>query len=259
MTDGSYNGLTIGGAGADVGIVRREGLRGLPRRRNTDLTNPRGGVVAGPDDREAREVMLVLALRADDPTQFAEARQEVLDAFVPGVTLPYNFDNNTKTVFGRVDSLDVPEDFEFGAPQRFAEATVMLHCPDPNVYSSADTLELEEGSGVEVPNAGTVEAPFVVEIPGPCTDPRIRRSDNGTFYCYRFVGLAVPSGTSLIVDLYNETASLTTGLGVWPPTNDAGNPSPPWGIKPGGSTITIATGSGSPTATVTWRDAWAAA
>ena len=256
MPDGSFNGLTIGtgtGGPGQVALVARTGLRGPARRRDSDEPDPMGGTVPGPDDRDARTVTLTLGMRGFDDAEFRVLRRAVLDAFVPGVIAPYTFDDSTAYVLGRVVDADVPEDLQFGAPQRLAEATVVLGCPDELIYGADITGSLSAGPGLAVANPGTAEAPFEASIPA-CSDPRIRRADDTTGRVYRWSGLTIPGGQTLQLDTRARTARIGS-TDVWPPTDDDGNPSVPWGIPPGGETLLFASGSGSPTVTITSRSA----
>lgn len=123
---------------------------------------------------------------------------------------------------------------------------------DPLTY--ADPLEAE--------NDGDAEAPFVAVIPGPVTDPRIRRGvtdEESERFMLRWVGFTVPSGQTFTIDTRARSAVLSGSPTVnrWAQaTLDDGVTLPEeWGIVPGGSTLRFGP-SGATEVEVTSRDTW---
>lgn len=134
-------------------------------------------------------------------------------------------------------TMTVPNSFLLGASQVVSSAITratgggfILPVILP-ITSSAGT-----GGSTIVTNAGTAATYPTITLTGPLTNPYIQNSTVGKFMQLNYT---IPSGQSVVIDMYNKTITLNGSSLLSSKT--AG--SDWWSILPGANTITLTTGS----------------
>lgn len=131
---------------------------------------------------------------------------------------------------------------------------------DPRTYSVVAHETTVSASNPLVPNDGVKPAPWVLEVEGPCTSPRLRNLDNDTG-AWRWDGLTLTSGQTLVVDTRVRTAYVLEDgedpVDVWAMAQtDSGGVPMLFGIQPGGTHVGFARASGASSALLRSHDAW---
>jgi hypothetical protein len=228
---GSYNGLTFG-AGSNIQFAQIDGLRDMTQIVSGDVPIPRmDGAFPGVNTLGERILVLTFAVfspvvafetileqltAAFQPISNPSA-QQVLQFMLPGWASP-------RQVTGRPTKGAIPIDldFQFNVEEAIA---IEFTCSDPLVYDSvlqsasaglpSPTAGLtfnatpnfvfgaSTGGSFQLTNSGTYNAPFVVTITGPCTNPLLKI---GSLY----LGFTVTLGATdtLVIDTAAQTATL---------------------------------------------------
>lgn len=134
--------------------------------------------------------------------------------------------------------------------------TVQWKCADPLTYALVESsVTITDGIGVAsnsatVTNGGTRPTAALINIVGPCVNPRLTNAQDASKQIK--IDVTVASGHTLVIDIASET--ITMDGTVYPPRAD----NQWWKLVPGGNTITFSrTGTGASTAaTVLYHDAW---
>lgn len=232
-------------------IVVESSLWDSPDVVSDDAERSGTGLSVGADRLAGKATITVIRIVGNDASDIVGDVEDLKAAWAPTdgglVALTYNVDGTERQVFGRPRGADVALS-EVGHP---AECRFMQ--TDPYVYTTATTnTNVAEAGSAAIGNTGNVEAPFVITIPGPCTVPQVSRTDSSSYYCYKFPGLTVASGKSLVINTRTRTAIYDGTTDYWHTMVDTtGRPSPLWGIKAGGSTVAFEAATGTPTAVVT--------
>lgn len=114
------------------------------------------------------------------------------------------------------------------------------------------------GSGatvtVTVTNAGNFDAPPVVRVSGPLTNPTVRNTTSG--YSWYLDNVTLASGEYVDVDMLNRTVTKNDGSNLY--ANVRFPNSWWWTLQPGANTVELRSSSVSTTAglTVSYRDVW---
>lgn len=275
-----YGGLRLdGSSGFEVQAI--DGLAGYPDLRTADLPLlARHGLHPGTDLFGGRTVTLDVVIHSATQADFADAVRALRAAFTPGgAASPLSFqlegvaDDQPARVNARPRKLDLPLTSDWWAG--YAEATVELFCPDPRIYSDAEsslnttlptsvagltwnlTWNLNWGGAstagsIFAVNDGTIDAPATIRVDGPVTNPRVENLAAGKTL---ELDIVVATGDYLLIDsgartvLLNGTASRYSSL-----TSDS-----EWfDLGPGSNEITFrASTTSAATLTVSWRSAWA--
>ena len=272
----TYNGVTIG-AGSGLEVVELEGVWETPDLRTSDVDRSRAhGQWQGIDLLGGRAITATLQANVPIDDNAWSVLQRALVA--TGNELPLTlqltgFANSSQvTTDVRVRRLSVPVDterYQFGV----ARVVVEWWATDPRFYDSSETstqvqissptgtgltfdVTFDLGFGGEIPsgvmnvtNFGNFDAPWVAEITGPLTDPRIEHVGLGR--TLEFDG-EVQSGQTLRVDSATKTVTLDGASRYsWL------QPGSQWfDLEPGSNQLRFAAQSGTGTGTLTFRSAW---
>lgn len=275
MTQGTGSYRTLAwGPGTKFAVVSMEGARDLPPVRGRDLGYAeRHGAASLADYTDPHALRLTLGLRGDDHTDLEALSEAVRQATPPSAGVSaIAYRNGTRLRFGKPRRRALPEDSE--ALWRLGQAVIEFFCPDPREYDasvSTATLLLPSaasgfgfnlampfgfGSGgiggdAQLTNLGNVDAPLVVRINGPVTNPTV--GING-----RTLQLTttVAAGDFLLIDMEARTV-LLNGTASRRSAVVAGSSWP--NVPPGTSTLQYRASSlQDPAATLvaTYRGAW---
>lgn len=270
-------GLVLG-SGTDY-IVHEVDGSGLPGMRSSDRAKPFDhGVFLGPEYIEARQVVIDLTIRGEN----AAACQANLDALIRA----WSFDARSATTYDQTTNLRVllpgqTERILKGRPRKSSfdtsnlksgkvTGTLEFIAGDPRWYGdvlksaglnvSAPTsgfgfdLAFDFGFGggtsgaVVCENEGTLPTPPALRLDGPLTNVTVANETTGKSLT---ITLVVASGEYLEVDFVQRTVLLNgTASRYYAMSGDW------WELIPGNNTVRMNAGSGSGTATLSWRDAW---
>jgi hypothetical protein len=277
ILDLTYDGEQINVPGV-LGVVELDGVYATPDVRTSDADRARQhGQWPGVDLLGGRAITATLQAILPHP-------QEAQWAGVQGLLRPTGPERpltirmsgfcggNEVRTLARVRRLAVPVDverYQFGAPQIVVE----WWATDPRFYAVAEstetaTVQSPEGFGLTfdvtpdltfggplpagvmtATNDGNFPAPWVMEIEGPITDPRIENVTTGA--TLRFVG-SVGGGEVLRIDSLARTVTLGGASRYsWL------LPASQWfDLEPGATQVRLAAQAGTGNATLTYRSAW---
>ncbi len=163
------------------------------------------------------------------------------DAYITRPIFDYQDPNFSKFMI----TMTVPNSFLMGATQIVSSAITratgggfILPVILP-ITSSAGT-----GGSTIVTNSGTAPAYPTLTLTGPLTNPYIANSTAGK---YMQLNYTIPSGQTVVIDMYNKTITLN-GSSSLLSTKATG--SDWWSIVPGANTITLTTGASGDTGNV---------
>lgn len=272
----SFNGLTVG-QGTPYNVVELTGVADAPDIRSSDVNKSRQhGLWPGVDFLAGRTIGATLDIDATQDLSVWEAFKGALvaasSAELPLVlNLPYLGAGEPVACLARVRRLSVPVDRR--ATHYWPQANIEWFATDPRLYSVSVTsltadVASQTGAGltfdaafdlsfggplpsgvVNLDNVGNFDAPWVAEITGPTTDPRIESitldrtlSFSGT----------VQAGQVLRVDSATKTATLDgSSRYSWLV------PGSQWfDLMPGANEVRVAASAGSGQGTLTFRSAW---
>lgn len=274
-----FNGLLLDGS-AGYEIQEITGLAGYPDVRTADQPLlARHGLHPGVDLFGGRSIQLTVVVHAEDEQAFADAVRALRTAFVPTITGTLTFqlagvaDDQPARVTARCRELALPMRSDWWAG--YGLAGIELFATDPLIYSETEhelsTTLPESPEGLTWPlswpltwgavsaagtivadNDGSFNAPVVLRIDGPVTDPRIENLTVGrtieldmTLAEGEFVVIDTKARTVLLAGTANRYSNLT-------PDNQW------WDLAPGANEITFrASTPDEALLTVTWRSAWA--
>ena len=272
----TYNGLPIG-LGAGLEVVELEGVYETPDVRTSDVDRSRAhGQWPGVDLLGGRAITATLQANVPlDNPQWAGLQAALratgdelplvlqLSGFAGGTTVRANC---------RVRRLAVPVDvdrYQFGVPQ----VVVEWWATDPRFYADTETsasasVQSPEGVGLtfdatfdltfggplpsgvmNVNNDGNFPAPWVMDLEGPLTDPRIEHVTSGATLDLSGV---VQAGQVLRVDSLARTITVDGASRYsWV------QPRSQWfDLSPGANQVRVAAQAGSGSGTLTFRSAW---
>jgi hypothetical protein len=274
----SFRGVTIGD-GTDVDILLADGLEGMPDVRSGDIARSGvHGLSPGRDLYGGRAIRIDIEIMQD-----AETLGTTLDDLKAAFSVSSEESELLWKLPGQVERRVLARCRRRPVPiaspnhQLGVQAlSVELIATDPLVYASSETVESTafpegaegytynrtypraygaagEGGIVTVDNDGTEDAPWQATITGPWVNPRIEHVATGLMLEF---GITVASGETLVIDardgyrtvLLNGTASRYS-------TIQAGST---WfKLPPGTNEVRFAGSSGSGTAELRMRSAWA--
>lgn len=168
----------------------------------------------------------------------------------------------------------------YGGRHRVRTFSFALLAKDPNVYSqtlqsasggetyAGTNFTIVQGSTFKLPfqlyqdtpasatcvNAGNHDAPPVITVAGPTTDPKVTNATTGKYVL--LTGLTLAAGQSVVIDANKRTILRNDGTdlsGYW------GSGSSWWVLTPGSNAITLLDGTPSAiqaTCTIQWRDTY---
>jgi hypothetical protein len=278
----TYNGLTIG-VGSDFRVVELEGLWETPDVRTSDVDRARAhGQWAGVDLLGGRAITATVQANADLGDPAWGTLQQALRATGPELPLSVELsgyaNGRALVANARVRRLAVPVDverYQFGVPRVVVEwwatdprlydaqlttASAQVSAPtgtglvfdatfDLYFYDPNDGPPVVPSGVVSVSNDGNFSAPWVAEIAGPVTDPRIENVTTGQ--TLRFRG-TVNGGQVLRVDSQARSVTLDGGSRYsWL------LPRSRWfDVVPGVNQVRFAAVGGTGAGTLTFRSAW---
>lgn len=278
---GSYNGLTFGGAGNNVGVVSVKGWEDMPDIRAGDMPYPRdAGALAGLDLPGERVIDIEYEIVASAGQQLTAQMDIVKTAFM---TQRDTMPPLTLQLPGQVARLSNCRprkrssiiDIEYVGG--LGKMLVQFVAPDPIIYSEAVhslvTTLPTPSSGVTFPatfpltfggtvggggtiscvNAGNYPTKGVATITGPCINPRVQNSSTNKTVA---VNLTLGVSDVLEIDFAAHTVILNTNGYRYSAVTTA-----QWWTLAASSTTTVAFYSSDPsptaaTMTFTWSDAW---
>lgn len=273
----TYNGTTFGGAGATMQILDAKGLEDLPDMRSGDQDRPNAhGQFPGLDVAGGRTVTFTLqafptsgslatTLEAFKAATVPQTAEQPLTFTLPG--------RSARRIYCRPRRREFPVDQQYDS--RAAIGAAEFHATDPRIYDDSTTTataSVPTGEGtvgfnvtfpltftvpasfasgqVAVSNSGNVDAPWVAQMVGPLTNPRIQNLTTGQ--AIQLAG-TVPDGTSVTIDTSARTAlwqdgtsaiALVSGLTTW------------FGLPPGSTTLQFRASAGTGSLVVVFRSAW---
>lgn len=278
MTSISYNGLDINSAPYHMQEI--EGLLSSPDIRSGDYSKlSRNGMIPGTDRYSGRAVNLNLLIDHYDETSFGDAISALSSAFSAPIdsALPLTFtirgvaSGQTARLYVRPRKLNLPIDFEYFNGASYAD--IQLFATDPLIYSDDEltaTITLAQDPGgmtfplvfplvfggggsygsAIVTNDGNADAPVVIRINGPVTNPTVRNVTTGQSLGFT---ATIASGDYLLVDTLNRTVLLN---GTADRYSYLTNPQW-WRLAPGDNEIRyFAAITSASTAVITYRSAW---
>jgi hypothetical protein len=271
-------GSLLMGPGTDYIITKWEGY-GISSFRTSDDPAPlQHGTWTGPEYLPGRDVTIDVLVRGDSAEDVVTSLEALLAAWyldttvdgygtklplqvkIPGLDERYLYGRprRAKVATDRIVGANAQVSLEFfGSDPRWYSAT--LHTETINGgsaatgYGYAKAYDYGYGGGagnlVVATNAGSFPTTPSVTIYGPVTNPYIENTTTGeTVYFDITLGV----GETLVVDFTDKTVLLggttsryNTKRGTW------------WALVPGNNSIRLGgTSAGTPTASVSWRDAW---
>lgn len=227
-----YSGLTVGGS-TDFGLVSVSGMLDLPGVRTADevLLN-RHGLQAGEDFLGQRIITLEMDIFGVNDAAMQSRVDEFASAFTVGVErvltfqLPGAAGGGVGRVMARVRKRKVQHGLNF--VNGLTRASVQFVASDPRVYVDAeqtDTVGLPVSAGgitfnatfpvtfdafvddgsVSITNSGTFDAPLVIKIVGPVTNPSVENVTTGETLS---ISGTITAGTYYIIDTADRTVLL---------------------------------------------------
>lgn len=273
-----FNGLRLDG---DYEIQMIEGLRGMPEVRSSDVPIlGRHGLFLGGNWLGGRIITIVVAVVPSDPTTFDVAMEALAAAFSLSQTeAPLTCwvrglgAGEAVRLYARPRKFDAPMDTAYN--QGVAIVAIQLSCTDPLIYGdteqTASTTLTETTAGLEwsldwaldwggastagsiiAENRGNFEAPVVLRIDGPVTNPRI---ENLTVGRTIELGITLLTGEFIEIDTAAHTVMLGGTASRYSTITDD---SQWWNLAPGVNTLNFhASTPDAALLTATWRSAWA--
>jgi hypothetical protein len=282
QVDLQYDGFNI--TSGYLSVVELDGVWSTPDVRTSDADRARQhGQWAGVDLLGGRAITATLQATLD-PAEInnLDDVQALLRPTGPervlAITLPGFCGGNQVRALARVRRLAVPVDverYQFGVPQIVVE----FWATDPRFYdvnesTATATVQSPEGFGMTfdatfdlgfggplpagvmtATNYGNFPAPWVIEIEGPVTNPRIENVTTGA--TLRFDG-SVGGGEVLRIDSLARTVTLggASRYSWLLPSSQWFDLEPGTVSGPGVTEVRLAAQSGSGNATLTYRSAW---
>lgn len=274
----AFNGWLFGGPGQGVQVLQVDGLEDVPTLRTQDES--RGytdGMFSGRDFLGGRVVTVNLQIMSDSlnpmQTYLTQLKQYLISQQTGLGTLQLYLPNRgVQRLYARVRrrSISIDPDYVYGR----AEAKVEFFCPDPRIYndlqSSASvtanagslraynrtynmTYSIASGGTgfATVTQVGNYETWPVFTITGACSSPIITNVTTGQ--TLTFPTLTMTAADTLTVNSDLRTVLLNGGAA----RNLLGNTSSWWSLLPNvASTFTLSAAAGTPSATITFRDAY---
>lgn len=211
--------VTFDSTGESYRLISLDGTGGAEADVQTQKAPFQDGATYVDSSMNTRPIALEFVLRNRDPAALAGMRRLVSRVFNPklGVgTLRYEFDGFAKELEAAPESSPF---FPMGDGNRLPgiqRATVDLLAPNPywtdpqtqsrplTAFVEAFTFPFEfgvmfgsEGDHVTIDNKGDVDAPVLIQIHGPVTNPRIENATTGEFIV---VNRAFSAGETLEID-----------------------------------------------------------
>lgn len=275
----SFRGVTVGD-GTDIDILLADGIEGMPDVRSGDIARSGvHGLSPGRDLYGGRAIRLDVEIMDVDADALGVTLDDLKSAFASSADeaellwkLPGQVERRVLARCRRRPVPVVSPNHQLGTQA----LSVELVATDPLVYSAVETIvstgfpEGAEGytyprsypraygaagSGgvVTVSNDGTEDAPWQATITGPWVNPRIEHVATGLTLVF---GISVAAGETLVIDgrdgvrsvLLNGTASRYTTIqrgSRW------------FKLPPGSNEVRFAGASGSGSAELRMRSAWA--
>lgn len=274
----AFNGWLFGGVGQGVQVLQVDGLEDVPTLRTQDESRGYAdGMFSGRDFLNGRTITVTLQIMSDSlnpmQTYLQQLKQYLLSQQTGLGTLQLYLPNRgVQRVYARVRkrAITIDPDYVYGR----AEAKVEFFCPDPRIYNdtaTSSTIVANAGSvrtysktynktysiasgGIgftTVTQVGNYETWPTFSISGACGAPLITNVTTGQV-------LAFPTLTMLATDTFVVNTDLRTV--VWnggAARNLLSNTSSWFSLPPNvPTTFTLSAASGTPSATITFRDAF---
>lgn len=239
----------------------------------------RHGLRAGTDYMSGRTINLTVELDAADYTELATLVDQLGAAFRPGADeaalyfqVPGLAGGGNGVLWCRTRRRSAPITPD-GWYHRLPTVELELFATDPLIYGATEltaSTGLPEGgdglifsatfdavfgalgeSGIVVcANAGTADAPVLLRVDGPVTNPRVENITAGKTIA---LSLTLADGDHLLID----TQSRTVLLGGTADRYSALTSASEWfSLVPGANEVRFGASAGSGSLTVTWRSSW---
>lgn len=257
-----YNGFLFGSA-TDIMVEKVKGLLDNPDLKTTDEERAVGagwGDFPGLQDYKARYVTFNVVVLASSIAAMENYVEQIPAIFIArSIPLQFVWQRTGKSkrfLWAKPSKTDFDSDYDLA--KRKWTGSVMLKCDDPRKYSLQefiDPLIIPNGATTvngNVVNNGSTDAFPILEILGPCTNPRVQNmQDQGHFLR---VNLTVNAGQTLMIDVRSQTVALN-GADY---SNYLSNDSNWWFLKPGVNQLayTRDDAGGASTCNVHHRDTW---
>lgn len=275
----AFNGWLFGGPGQGVQVLQVEGLEDLPALRTQDAN--RGyldGMVTGRDFLNGRSIVMTLQVMSDSNAPMQTYLQQLKTYLVSqqtglGTLQMYLPNRGVQRIYGRVRRRNIKIDPEYTYGR--ATAVVEFFCPDPRVYNDVVNTKslvanvglyrtynktfnrtyanLSPGSAstITLTNVGSYETGQTFTVTGACTGPMVTNVGTGQVLSFPALVMGATDVLKFDTDLRYVT------LNGAPTRNLLSNSSQWWMMQPASSqTLMLTSAAGTPTATVSWYDAF---
>jgi hypothetical protein len=255
-----YNGLLMG-SGTDFIVEKVTGLLDTPKIRSTDEERQDAwGDFPGQQDYKARHIGFDLKIRADTQQIMEQYIDRIPQVFIARqVPLQFIYQRPfgvKRFLWAKYEDMNF--DSSYDVAHNLWAGSVMLKCDDPRKYALAEVIDPaviaagQTQAQINVTNNGSINGFPVLEIIGPCTNPRVQNQQYSNKKLQ--VNVTVAAGQTLMID----TKSMTVALNGVDYTDYLSNDSQWWFLIPAINQLTYSrddSGAQS-TCNVHHRDTW---